>query len=113
MHGVQAIENAAPATIGPPLPARAISASTCHSRFSRSMNVAATNSTPMTISNTAPMFVSRSWLSRSVSPSAVAVSPRRMKTTENEAMKSRLGPSTLRQSVSSISSMRTPVTTER
>ena len=36
-----------------------------------------------------------------------------MNTTENEAMNSRLGPSTLRQSVSSISSMRTPVTTER
>ena len=56
VHGVQAIENAAPATIGPPLPARASSASTCHSRLSRSMNVAAMNSTPMTISSTAPMF---------------------------------------------------------
>ena len=60
----------------------------------------------MTISRTAPMLVSRSWLSRSRSPSAVAVSPRRMKTIENEAMKSRLGPRTLRQSVDSISSTR-------
>ena len=57
------------------------------------------NSTPMTISSTAPMLVSRSWLSRRRSPSAVAVSPRRMKTVENEAMKSRLGTSTRRQSV--------------
>ena len=37
-QGVQAIAKAAPATTGPPLPARSISASTCHSRLSRGMN---------------------------------------------------------------------------
>ena len=47
MQGVQAIAKAAPATIGPPLPARSSRASTCHSRFSRVMNSEATKSTPM------------------------------------------------------------------
>ena len=47
MQGVQAIAKAAPATIGPPLPARASSASTCHSRFSRVMKSEATKRTPM------------------------------------------------------------------
>ena len=47
MHGVQAIANAIPATSGPPLPARSISASTCHSRFRRATNRLATKRTPM------------------------------------------------------------------
>ena len=77
------------------------------------MKVAATNSTPMTIRSTAPISVSRSWCSRSDCPSAVAVSPRRMKTAEKEAMNNRLGPRTLRQLTSSISVIETPVTAER
>ncbi len=47
MQGVQAIAKAAPATIGPPLPARSIRASTCHSRLSRVMKSEATKRTPI------------------------------------------------------------------
>jgi hypothetical protein len=45
-HGVQAIANARPATIGPPVPAFATSASGRHSRFSFGMNSVATKKTP-------------------------------------------------------------------
>ena len=58
MHGVQAIAKAAPATIGPPLPARASRASTCHSRLSRVTNEAATNSTPIAMITTPAIFSS-------------------------------------------------------
>jgi hypothetical protein len=60
------------------------------------------NRTPIRIRRTAPTSVSRSWWSRRVEPSAVAVRPRRMNTVENEAMNRRLGTSTWRQSASSI-----------
>ena len=58
MHGVQAIAKAAPATIGPPLPARSSSASTCHSRFSRVMNSEPTKSTPIAMISAAETLVS-------------------------------------------------------
>ena len=45
-HGVQATANAAPATSGPPEPAREISASGRHSRLSRGTNGVITNNTP-------------------------------------------------------------------
>ena len=113
MHGAQAIENAAPATIGPPVPARAISASTRHSRFSRATNIEAMNSTPITIISAPAIFSSVRWLSRSVSPIAVAVRPRRMKMTENEAMKRSAGTSTRRVDASSSSFGGTPVIAAR
>ena len=113
MQGVQAIENAAPATIGPPLPARSISASTRHSRLRRSTNIAAMKSTPITIRSTAPMSVRVSWFSRSELPICVAARPSRMKIVENEAMKRRLGTRTRRQSPSPISPGLTPVITDR
>ena len=97
MHGVQAIANAIPATSGPPLPARAISASTCHSRFRRATNRLATNRTPMAMITAPAIFSSVSRWSWSVCPSPVAVSPSRMKMVEKLATKTRLGTSTRRQ----------------
>ena len=56
MQGVQAIAKAAPATIGPPLPARSISASTCHSRLSRATKREATKSTPIAMIRAPAIF---------------------------------------------------------
>ena len=47
MQGVQAIAKAAPATIGPPLPARSSNASKCHSRLRRRTKSWATKRIPM------------------------------------------------------------------
>ena len=58
MHGVQAIANAIPAIIGPPLPARAMRASTCHSTLSRATNRLATNRTPIAMITTPAIFSS-------------------------------------------------------
>ena len=113
MQGVQAIAKAAPATIGPPLPARSSRASTCHSRLSRVMKSEATKSTPMAMISAPEIFVSSSLWSCRIEPRPVAVRPRRMKIAEKLATKSRLGPSTRRQPASSSSSAETPVTAER
>jgi hypothetical protein len=56
---------------------------------------------------------SSSRFSRSVCPSPVAVTPRRMKIAEKAAMKSRLGTSTRRQPAPSISPGSRPATAER
>ena len=56
MHGVQAIAKAAPATTGPPLPARSISASTRHSRFSLGTKSAAMKRTPIAMIRAAATF---------------------------------------------------------
>ena len=59
------------------------------------------------------ILVSSSLWSWRVEPRPVAVSPSRMKIAEKLATKSRLGPSTRRQSASSSSAAETPVTAER
>ena len=113
MQGVQAIAKAAPATIGPPLPARSSSASTCHSRFSRVTKREATKRTPIATIRAPEILVSSSLWSCRVEPRPVAVSPSRMKIAEKLATKSRLGPSTRRQPASSSSAAETPLTAER
>ena len=96
MHGVQAIAKAAPATTGPPRPARCISAPTWNSRFRRVTNGAATKKTPIATISTAETFSSVSRWSLSVAPTAVAPSPSRMKIVEKLSTNSRLGTSTRR-----------------
>jgi hypothetical protein len=113
MQGVQAIAKAAPATTGPPLPARASRASTCHSWFSRVMKRVETKKTPMSTISAPEILVSSSLLSCRTEPSPVAVRPSRMKIAEKLATKSRLGPSTRRQLAFSSSFGETPVTAER
>ena len=113
MQGVQAIAKAAPATIGPPLPARSSSPSTCHSRLSRVTKSEETKSTPMAMISAAEILVSVWLLSLKKEPRPVAVSPRTMKIAEKLATKSRLGPRTRRQPALSRSSGETPLTAER
>ena len=86
-HGVHAIANAAPATSGPPLPARCASASMCHSRFSIGTNSASRNSTPIAMIATPATFSSVWRLSDSALPMPVAVIPSRMKIALNVRMK--------------------------
>src|ERR1700759_4318248 len=92
MHGVQAVAKAAPATIGPPLPARESSASTCHSLFSRVMKSEATKRTPIAMISQPETWVSSGLFEERKEPSPVAVSPSRMKIDEKLATKIRLGP---------------------
>ena len=108
VHGVHAIANAAPATIGPPRPARCISASTCHSREKRGTNGASTNSTPIammmpphTFNAAGPVSAPRN----ACCPSR----PRVMKIAEKVATNIRLGPITRR---TRIWSGATPATAE-
>ena len=58
-HGVHANANAAPATSGPPEPARWISTSGRHSRFSRGTNGVITNSRPSAMMTDAGDLVER------------------------------------------------------
>ena len=51
-HGVQAIAKASPATIGPPVPARRISASGRHSLFRAGMNGVSTKNAPSAMIST-------------------------------------------------------------
>ena len=113
MHGVHAIANAAPATIGPPLPARSSRASTRHSLFSLTTKSWATKSTPMAMIRTPAILSSVSWFCRSVCVSPTAVRPRRMKITEKLAMNVSEGGTTLRQPAVSRSEAATPVTADR
>src|SRR3954468_15802757 len=90
-HGVQATANAAPATSGPPEPARVISASGRHSRLSLGTNGVSTKKTPSGMI-TAPATLSsvlRELLS--VEPRLVAVIPSATNTTVNERQKTIAG----------------------
>ena len=69
-HGVQATAKAAPATIGPPVPARSISASTRHSLLSFVMNRAAMKKTPIAMIRAAEILFRSSRFSFSVLPIA-------------------------------------------
>ena len=113
VHGVQAIANAAPATSGPPRPARRSSESGCHSRFSRPMNGVARNMTPITMINTPPTCWRVCLWALSAEPITVALMPSRMKISEKLAMNSRLGTSTRRAPVSFRSAGVTPITVDR
>ena len=97
MHGVHATANAAPATSGPPLPARLISASGRHSLLSIGMNGVSTKKTP---SRTiiAPAILSSVPLELcSVDPIPVAVMPSATNTTVNDRQKTIAGSRILRQ----------------
>ena len=112
-HGVQATANAAPATSGPPFPARSISASTRHSALSLVMNSVATKKMPIAMIRTPAILLSVSMLVRSACEIPVAESPRTMKIVEKLAMKISDGGSTVRQFASSRSRAETPVTADR
>ena len=112
-HGVQATANAAPATSGPPEPARPISASGRHSRFSRGTNGVITNNRPSAtmIDPATRSSVSRwSW---SVEPRPVAVMPSATKTTVNERQNVSAGITTLARSPRWSSASVTPETADR
>jgi hypothetical protein len=114
-HGVQANAKAAPASRGPPEPARAISASGRHSRFSRGTKGVTTKSTPSpTI--TAPAILSRvPRESCSVAPRLVAVIPRATNTTVNDRQKTAAGSRTrpAERPPRSMSATDTPDTADR
>ena len=102
-HGVQAIAKAAPATIGPPLPARSSSASTCHSRFSRVDEQGGDEEDAHRDDQRRRDLLERRWWSWSVDADARSRSgPSRMKIAEKLATKSRLGARTRRQPASSM-----------
>jgi hypothetical protein len=115
-QGVQAIANAAPATNGPPVPARAISRSGRQSRLSRGTNGVSRKKTPsaMIVSPAIRLSVSR-W-SASDLPMPVAVMPSATKITVNDRQKSAAGQSTraiVRGRPSCISATDTPLTADR
>ncbi len=83
-HGVQATANAAPAMIGPPEPARLISASGRHSRFSRGTNGVSRKKTPSAMMTTPATLSSVPRSFCSVEPRPVAVIPSATKTAVNE-----------------------------
>ena len=60
VQGVQAIANAAPATSGPPRPARRSSVSECHSRLNMPMNGVARKTRPIRMITTPPICSSSS-----------------------------------------------------
>lgn len=113
MQGVQAKANAAPATSGPPLPARCMSASTCHSLFSRVTKKEATKRTPIAMIKAAAILSSASRWSLSSDPILVAPMPSRMNTAEKLPQKIRLGTRTFFQSAPSSSSAVRPETADR
>ena len=97
MHGVQAIANAAPATTGPPRPARSQQRSTCHSRPSaRDERRRHEEHAQHDDDRAAETCSSVCLFLISAEPIAVAPSPSRMKIDEKLAMNSRLGTSTRR-----------------
>ena len=96
VQGVHAIAKAAPATSGPPRPARRSSDSECHSRLSMPTNGVARNTTPIRMISTPPICSSACLWVLSVEPMTVAERPSRMKISEKLAMNSRLGTSTRR-----------------
>ena len=67
-QGVQATAKAAPATSGPPLPARSISESTRHSELSRVTNRVATKKTPITMISTPAILLRVARFVRSACP---------------------------------------------
>ena len=91
MHGVHATANAAPATSGPPDPARLISASGRHSLLRIGMNGVSRKKTPSAMI-TAPAILSSVALELcSVEPRPVAVMPSATNTTVNDRQKTIAG----------------------
>ena len=114
VQGVHAIANAAPATTGPPRPARRSSDSECHSRLNARTNGVARKITPSAMMTTPPICSSVCLWVSSADPRAVALKPSRMKIEEKLAMNSRLGTSTRRAPTpSSRSAGVTPMTVDR
>ena len=112
-HGVQANANAAPATSGPPEPAREISASGRHSRFRRGTNGVITNSTPSATMTTPATTSSVPRESCRVEPRPVAVMPSATKTTVKARQKTIAGSSTRARSPRWSSPIVTPETADR
>ena len=108
MQGSQATANARPATTGPPVAAREMSASGRHSRFRRGTNIVAMNSTPIA-AITMPETCRRvTRCSPSQWPIPVAPIPSATNMTVNERQKISAGPSTFalpRPSFSSANEM--------
>ena len=112
-HGVQATANAAPATSGPPLPARLISASGRHSRFSLGTNGVRRKSTPSAMITAPATLSSVPRESCSAEPSPVAVMPRATKTTVNARQKTIAGSKTRARCPRCSSPIVTPETADR
>ena len=115
MHGVQASAKAAPATSGPPEPARLMSASGRHSRLSLGTKGETTNSTPIAMISAPAILLSVSLCSLSVWPRPVAVMPSATNTIVNDRQKMSAGQSTLVGECSRerISATDTPLTADR
>ena len=115
-QGVQATAKAAPATSGPPEPAREISASGRHSLLSRGTNGVSRKKTPRATIRAPATFSSVPRLVCSEDPSPVAVMPRATKTTVKARQKTIAG-SRMRAAVgrssSFISVIETPETADR
>ena len=86
-HGVQATANAAPATSGPPEPARDMSASGCHSLLSLGTNGVSTKNTPSAMIIAPATLSSVPRESLSVDPMPVAVMPSATNTAVNDRQK--------------------------
>src|SRR5947209_7530361 len=113
VHGVQAIAKAAPATSGPPRPARRTSDPQRHSQLSMRTNGVARNSTPIATISAPPTCARTCLCAFRVEPMTVALRPSRMKMAEKLAMNSRLGTSTRRTPTSLRSAGVTPITVDR
>src|SRR3954469_13625727 len=87
MHGVQATAKAAPATSGPPDPARLISESGCHSLLRMGTNGLATKTAPIVMISAPEILSSATLWSLSVWASPAPVQPRATKITVNERQK--------------------------
>src|SRR3954464_3479336 len=113
MHGVHATAKAAPATTGPPLPARCMRPPTWNSRFSRSTNGVSRKKSPSAVMTTAETFSSRARCSFSDAPSAVAESPSTTKIAEKASTNITAGSRTRRGPAVLTSAGGTPGTVER
>ena len=101
--------------IGPPAPARRMSASGRHSRFRRGTNGVSRKKTPIAMMRMPATLSSVSLESRSVEPRPVAVMPSATNMSVNDRQKTIAGPST-RESVcwpSRMSVTLTPDTADR
>src|SRR3954449_305189 len=113
-QGVQATAKAAPATSGPPEPAREISASGRHSLFSAGTSGVSRKKTPSATMIAPATLSSVPRESCSVDPSPVAVIPSATKTTVNDRQKTNAGKrkGLRRRSTVRISASETPDTAD-
>ena len=96
-HGVHATAKARPAMIGPPVPARRMSASGRHSWFRRGTNGVSRKKTPIAMMRMPATLSSVSLESRSVEPRPVAVMPSATNMMVNDRQKTMAGPEHVRE----------------